>query len=166
MESSVYEGSDGWWHGRVTMSVKNDGSPDRRHRRAKTKAEVERKVRALEKPRDEGRAPVAGRKPTVEQWMTTYLTTIASLKLKPRSLDDYWSKTRNDIVPGLGQHRLDKLAPEHLERHYADMLREGHAPSHVLKVHHGGGQSVSAGRRQTPHVHALAGQRRHGIPAR
>ncbi|MFI9203920.1 tyrosine-type recombinase/integrase [Streptomyces sp. NPDC053048] len=135
MESSIYLGADGWWHGRVTMGVKNDGSPDRRHRTGKTEPEVRRKVRALEKQRDEGRAPVAGRKPTVEGWMTTYLTTIASLKLKPRSLDDYWSKTRNDIIPGVGQHRLDKLAPEHLETMYAAMLAEGHAPSHVLKVH-------------------------------
>ncbi|WP_406354134.1 tyrosine-type recombinase/integrase [Streptomyces sp. NBC_00658] len=135
MESSVYEGNDGWWHGRVTMGVKDDGSPDRRHRRAKTEPEVRRKVRELENLRDKGRAPKAGRKPTVEQWMTTYLTDIASLKLKPRSLDDYWSKTRNDIVPGVGKHRLDKLAPEHLERMYRAMLDAGHAPSHVVKVH-------------------------------
>ncbi|NEC84971.1 tyrosine-type recombinase/integrase [Streptomyces sp. SID12501] len=135
MESSVYEGNDGWWHGRVTMGVKDDGSPDRRHRRARTEPEVRRKVRELENLRDKGRAPKAGRKPTVEQWMTTYLTDIASLKLKPRSLDDYWSKTRNDIVPGVGKHRLDKLAPEHLERMYRVMLDNGHAPSHVVKVH-------------------------------
>ncbi|GAA2409890.1 site-specific integrase [Streptomyces pulveraceus] len=135
MESSIYEGSDGRWHGRVTMGVKSDGSPDRRHRTGRTENEVTRKVRALEKLRDEQRAPKAGRVPTVQQWMETYLTTIASLKLKPRSLDDYWSKTRNDIVPGLGQHRLNKLEPEHLEAMYAAMLREGHAPSHVLKVH-------------------------------
>ncbi|MFI6466896.1 tyrosine-type recombinase/integrase [Streptomyces sp. NPDC050538] len=135
MESSVYKGSDGWWHGRVTMGVKDDGSPDRRHRRARTEAEVRRKVRDLENLRDKGRAPKAGRKPTVEQWMTTYLTDIASLKLKPRSLDDYWSKTRNDIVPGVGQHRLDKLQPEHLERMYRAMLDAGHAPSHIVKVH-------------------------------
>ncbi|MEV0039341.1 tyrosine-type recombinase/integrase [Streptomyces sp. NPDC050804] len=135
MESSIYLGGDGRWHGRVTMGVKNDGSPDRRHRSATTEPEVKRKVRELEKQRDKGRAPAAGRKPTVEGWMTTYLTTIASLKLKPRSLDDYWSKTRNDIIPGIGKHRLDKLQPEHLERMYRAMLDEGHAPSHVLKVH-------------------------------
>ncbi|MER7035093.1 integrase, partial [Streptomyces albidoflavus] len=120
MKSSVYLGNDGWWHGRVTMGVKNDGSPDRRHRRARTEPEIRRKVTALEKQRDAGHATKAGRTPTVAQWMTTYLTTIASLKLKPRSLDDYWSKTRNDIIPGVGRHRLDKLAPEHLERMYAD----------------------------------------------
>lgn len=135
MESSIYLGSDGWWHGRVTMGVKDDGSPDRRHRRAKTETGIKRKVKELEDLRTKGSVPKAGRKPTVEQWMTTYLTTIASLKLKPRSLDDYWSKTRNDIIPGIGQHRLDKLAPEHLERMYTAMLKAGHAPSHVVKVH-------------------------------
>ncbi|MFD5099756.1 tyrosine-type recombinase/integrase [Streptomyces albidochromogenes] len=135
MESSVYLGGDGWWHGRVTMGIKNDGTPDRRHRRARTESEVRRKVKELEKLRDEGRAPKAGRVPTVAEWMTTYLTTIASLKLKPRSLDDYWSKTRNDIIPGVGGHRLNKLAPEHLEAMYAAMLQAGRAPSHVLKVH-------------------------------
>lgn len=135
LESSIYRGSDGWWHGRVTMGVKNDGSPDRRHRRARTKAAVNVKVRELERLRDENRAPKAGRVPTVAQWMETYLTTIASLKLKPRSLDDYWSKTRNDIIPAVGKHRLDKLAPEHLEEAYAAMMSRGHAASHVLKVH-------------------------------
>lgn len=135
LESSIYLGDDGWWHGRVTMGVKTDGSPDRRHRMAPTEPEVRRKVKELEKLRDEGRATKAGRKPTVAKWMETYLTDIASLKLKPRSLDDYWSKTRNDIIPGVGQHRIDKLAPEHLERMYRAMLDAGHAPSHVVKVH-------------------------------
>lgn len=34
---------------------------------ARTEPAVRRKVRELEKLRDKGRAPVAGRKPTVEQ---------------------------------------------------------------------------------------------------
>ncbi len=100
LESSIYFGSDGRWHGRVTMGTKNDGSPDRRHRSAKTETEIKRKVKELERQRDQGRATKAGRVPTVARWMETYLTDIASLTLKPRSLDDYWSKTRNDIVPG------------------------------------------------------------------
>lgn len=104
------------------MGVKNDGGPDRRHRRAKTEPEIQRKVKELERQRDEGRSAKAGRKPTVAPRMGTYLTDIASLKLKPRSLDDYWSKTRNDIIPGVGKHRIDKLQPEHLERMYRAML--------------------------------------------
>jgi len=27
-ESSIYEGKDGYWHGRVTVGIKDDGSPD------------------------------------------------------------------------------------------------------------------------------------------
>jgi integrase len=29
--SSIYHGNDGAWHGRVTMGVRDDGCPDRRH---------------------------------------------------------------------------------------------------------------------------------------
>jgi integrase len=67
--------------------------------------------------------------------MATYLDTIAVQKIAPRTHDDYWSKTRNWIVPHLGQHRLDRLDPEHLDSMYAAMFRKGLAASHVLKVH-------------------------------
>jgi len=29
--SSIYTGADGYWHGRVTVGVRDDGAPDRRH---------------------------------------------------------------------------------------------------------------------------------------
>jgi integrase len=53
--SSVYFGGDGDWHGRVTVGYRDDGSVDRRHVRGKTKGEVVKKVRALERLRDQGR---------------------------------------------------------------------------------------------------------------
>jgi integrase len=109
LRSSIYEGSDGRWHGWVTMGIKDDDSPDRRHRTGPTEAEVTEKVRKLEAKRDAGRVDKPGRTPTVEEWMTTYLDTIAVLTLAPRSYDDYWSKTRNWIIPHLGKHRLDRL---------------------------------------------------------
>jgi hypothetical protein len=59
--SSIYLGKDGWWHGWVTMGLKDDGSVDRRHRKARTEAEVTRKVRELERKRDNAHVPVAGR---------------------------------------------------------------------------------------------------------
>lgn len=84
--------------------------------------------------RNKGRTPKADRKLTVEQWMTTYLDDISSLKLKPHSLDDHRSKKRNDIIPGIGKHWLDKLGPEHPELMYRTMAEGGHPPPHVLKV--------------------------------
>src|SRR5918995_6359003 len=138
--SSIYCGKDGYWHGWVTVGVKSDGSPDRRHRGGRTEAEVTRRVRALEQQRDTGKAPRPGHAPTVEQWMTTYLDTIcarlvATGKMAPRTLDDYRSKASRWIVPGLGKHRLDRLRPEHIDTLYAVMATAGKAESHILKVH-------------------------------
>ena len=133
--SSIYEGSDGWWHGYVTMAIKSDGSLDRRHVRGHSEGEVTRKVREKEKERDAGHVRKAGRAPTLALWMATYLDTIASQRLAPKTLDDYWSKVNNWVIPHLGWHRLDRLQPEHLDELYGLMLQAGKAPSHVLKVH-------------------------------
>ena len=58
-------------------------------------------------------------RPTVEQWVMTYLTDIAAAKVAPKTLDGYWSLARNWIIPHLGKHRLDRLQPEHLDKLYA-----------------------------------------------
>src|SRR5689334_24510831 len=51
--SSIYLCKDGYWHGRVTVAVKDDVRPDRRHV-ISTQADVTRKVRAVERQRDGG----------------------------------------------------------------------------------------------------------------
>ncbi|MEV4159290.1 tyrosine-type recombinase/integrase [Nonomuraea dietziae] len=138
--SSIYLGKDGVWHGWVTVGIKPDGSPDRRHRKGVSEAEVTRKVRELERQRESGNVNKPGRVPTVEEWMAEFLDVICerlvlSEKLAPRTLADYRSKNRHWIVPLLGKHRLDKLAPEHLDAAYTTMLERGLATSTVLKVH-------------------------------
>ena len=138
--SSIYRGKDGLWHGWVTVGLKADGSPDRRHRKGKTETAVTRKVRELESQRESGYVSKPGRVPTVAEWMAEYLDVLCdrlvlSEKMAPRTLDDYRSKTRNWINPLLGKHRLDRLTPEHLDTAYASMLRRGLSPSTVLKVH-------------------------------
>ncbi|MEU4249765.1 hypothetical protein AB0F15_20385 [Amycolatopsis sp. NPDC026612] len=65
--SSIYLGKDGKWHGRVTMGIKDDGKPDRRHVERKTETEIIDAVRELERQRDSGRVRKAGRSLTVEQ---------------------------------------------------------------------------------------------------
>lgn len=140
LRSTIYFGTDGWWHGRVTIGLKDDGSPDRRHRMGRSETDVTAKIRKLENERDAGRTNKTGRVPTVAAWMTTYLDTVcarlvASGTMSPRTLDDYRSKTRLWIVPLLGQHRLDRLLPEHLDKAYTKMLAAGRSSSTVLKVH-------------------------------
>jgi hypothetical protein len=78
--SSIYRGSDGYWHGRVSVGVRDDGRPDRRHVKSKTQVEVTRKVRQLERERDEGMVHKATdrRGWTVEAWLRHWLENIAT----------------------------------------------------------------------------------------
>ncbi|MFG1998313.1 site-specific integrase [Spirillospora sp. NPDC048911] len=120
--SSIYQGKDGYWHGRVTVGTKDDGKPDRRHVMAKTKAEVTAKVKKLEELRDKGRMPKAGQRWTVEKWLRHWIDNIAT---PPRISENAHAGYRVDVekhlIPGIGAHRLDKLTPEHCEKLYAKM---------------------------------------------
>lgn len=70
--SSVYYSEyDGRWHGRVTVGVRDDGKPDRRHVKRQTEGEVIRAVRELERERESGHVRKVGGAWTVEQWLTT-----------------------------------------------------------------------------------------------
>ncbi len=133
--SSIYLGQDGRWHGRVTMGVRNDGTPDRRHVTGTTESAVTKKVQALEQQRTVGSVADTGRAPTVEHWLQHWLRTIAARKVRASTYEGYRTKIEYRIIPGLGAHRLDRLQPEHLERFYSDLLAEGLAPATVLQIH-------------------------------
>lgn len=101
-----------------------------------TQAGVTRKVRALEKLRDEGRSKKTGAKIwTVETWLQHWLDNIAAPFVRPNTLAGYEVAVRVHLVPGIGQHRLDRLEPEHVERLYTKMLRAGSAPATVHQAH-------------------------------
>src|SRR5215470_15026193 len=104
LRSSIYQRADGRWHGWVTVGIKDDGSPDRRHRTATTEAEATRKVQQLERKRDEGSAGKAGRPLTVADWFETWLTNIAPRTVSQSTLDStYVPKVRRWIIPQLGR---------------------------------------------------------------
>lgn len=133
LRSSIYCGPDGRWHGWVTVGIKDDGSPDRRHRSAKTQAELTRKVQELERKRDTGNA---GRPLTVADWFETWLTTIAPRTVSQSTLDStYWPKVRRWIVPQLGRNRLDRLQPEHLDAFYSWLDGQGLKPNTIVQIH-------------------------------
>ena len=118
------------------MGVKDDGSPDRRHREGKTEAAVTTKVRKLEQQRDAGNSAKAGEKLTVAAWMDIWLTTIAPRKVSQDTIDrTYEPKVRRWIKPGLGMHRLDRLQPEHLDAFYTKLHQRGLAPNSVVQIH-------------------------------
>lgn len=121
--SSVYFGADGYWHGRVTVGVRDDGRPDRRHVMSKVKAAVLQRVKALEKARDAGTIRRAGETWTVKQWLTYWLDSIAGPFVRPNTLAGYRVAVNKHLIPGVGAHKLQALRPEHLESLYMRMLK-------------------------------------------
>ncbi|MEW2377522.1 site-specific integrase [Micromonospora sp. NPDC047812] len=133
--SSIYKGNDGYWHGRVTVSVKDDGKPDRRHVQAATQAAVTKKVRQLERERDSGTVRKTGQRWTAEKWLTHWVETIAAPSVRETTLVGYRAAVYKHLIPGIGAHRLDRLEPEHLEKLYAKMIRSGSAPATAHQTH-------------------------------
>ncbi|TDW91275.1 site-specific integrase [Kribbella sp. VKM Ac-2566] len=135
--SSIYEGTDGYWHGWVTVGVKANGKPDRRHRMAKTQAEVTEKVRDLERKRDAGQVSKASRKKmTVGQWAVIWLTEVAPRTASESTIESvYRPRLVNWILPRIGHQKLERLGPEHLDALYLEVARDGLSEKSVLMVH-------------------------------
>lgn len=133
--SSIYKGGDGRWHGRVTVGVRDDGTPDRRHVQAKTEAAVTRKVRDLERQRDDGLVLRTGQRWTVAEWLDYWAENIAAPTVRENTIAGYRVAIRKHLIPGVGAHRLAKLRPEHLERLYVRMQASGSAPATAHQAH-------------------------------
>jgi len=132
---TFYRGADGDWHGRITVGVRDDGKPDRRHVRGRTEQEVRRKIRAIETAWEGGTLQQPGERWTIEQWLTHWLDNIAAAAVRPTTLTGYRFAVNKHLIPAIGAHRLDRLEPEHLEKLYARMLESGRAPATAHQVH-------------------------------
>jgi integrase len=134
-EGSVYRRGDGRWVGMLDLG--RDPATGKRRRKAiygRTQRDV---VRDLAKARRElethGDLPTANL--TVETWLRTWLTDIAPERIRPTTLPSYRSKVERHIIPAIGRHRLDKLAPEHLRGMYRGMTERGLSEATRLQTH-------------------------------
>ncbi|MFI0453207.1 hypothetical protein [Actinomadura sp. 6N118] len=134
--STIYQSKDGKWHGRVSMGLKDDGTPYRPHIERWDKNEVVREVQRLEKLRDEGNAPKAGKRMKVEAWLTYWINEVAIVPTVRRTTHDgYRVDVVHHLIPGIGNHWLDKLTFTHLERLYTKMQQSGLKPATAHHVH-------------------------------
>ncbi|MFJ9419786.1 tyrosine-type recombinase/integrase [Streptomyces sp. NPDC101227] len=134
-ESSIYLGKDRKWHGRVTVGVRDDGTPDRRHVERKTRTEVAKAVRKLERERDAKTIRKAGRPWTVKTWLAHWIENVAPLAVNDNTMVGYGVAVRKHLTPGLGAHRLDRLKPEHIEAFYSKMQANGSKPATAHQAH-------------------------------
>ncbi|WP_309116733.1 tyrosine-type recombinase/integrase [Saccharothrix sp.] len=133
--SSIYLGNDGYWHGRVTMGVRDDGKPDRRHVKRKDEKDVIAAVREYERQRDSGKVRKPGKGWTVEKWLVHWLDNIATPSITPNAASAYHYAVHKWLIPGVGAHRLHRLQPEHLEKLYVKMQAQGRSAGYAHQVH-------------------------------
>lgn len=115
--------------------MKDSGQIDRRHVQGKTEADVIKKVRALERERDDGTVRKPGQRWTVAAWLTHWVDNIATPVVRENTAAGYRVAVNKHLLPGVGAHRLDRLEPEHLEKLYARMMNNGSAPATAHQVH-------------------------------
>jgi integrase len=128
--------AQGLYEAKVWMGTKADGRPDRRNVRRKSLPDLKKRVKQLEQARDAGKAPKAGRVPTVREMLERHLTvTLPAGGTAPRTVDSYRSICRTHIYPMWGGQRIDRLLPEHIEEGLAQMLAAGLSKSTVRKAH-------------------------------
>ncbi len=133
-EGSIYQDASGRWRGYVELGYIN-GRRRRKYLSGATRREVAAAIRAATDARDAGTLTVGERTPTVSQWLTTWVDTIAAAKVRPSTLATYRGYIVNRINPEIGHHRLDRLQPEHLEAFYRDQLAGGLSGTTVLHMH-------------------------------
>ncbi|MFF9848215.1 tyrosine-type recombinase/integrase [Streptomyces litmocidini] len=133
--SSIYLGKDGKWHGRVTVGIRDNGEPDRRHVERKTRAEVTEAVRELERQRDAKTVRKPGKPWTVKAWLMHWIENVAPLAVNDNTMVGYGVAVRKHLIPGLGAHRLDRLKPEHIEAFYAKMQANGSKAATTHQAH-------------------------------
>jgi integrase len=138
-ESSIYwSDADQRWHGRVTVGVKDNGKPDRRHTSSKDRKKVVARVREIERQRDEGTLHEAGQTWTVEQWLNHWLYNIAKMTTTDNGWDAYYYAVTKHLIPGIGAHKLNgpkRLMPDHLEALYRKMMDNGAKAGTAHQVH-------------------------------
>ncbi len=132
---SIYCDKQGVWHARVVMGTRTDGTVDRRRVRRKTKGELLKAVREMERSRDDGSYQWTQDDPTLRDWVEHWLEAILPMSARWKTLATYRSQMHKHLLPTLGHMRLSQLRPEHLETLYVSLGESGSSAHTIHAVH-------------------------------
>ena len=113
-EGSPYQLAGGAWRGALTIGWIGD-RPKRKFFRADTQAAV---VDKLQKARRDLRLGILSQTPekqTLAEYLTTWLTDVATPRCRPKTLTHYEGLIRLHIIPVIGKVPLLKLSPQHVQ---------------------------------------------------
>ena len=114
-EGSIRQRADGTWEARLSLS-----NGKRKSLYAKTRKEVQDKLRAAQRDLDNGFDLTAERQ-TVGQYLDRWLSASVKPSVKPKTYEGYESIVRVRVVPRLGGKVLSRLAPLDVQTLYTDL---------------------------------------------
>ena len=131
----AYDDEKGLYYVSFNYGTGPDGKRDRRVRTFTHRAEAEA---ALEQFRSgPGRwLRGDGDRTTLEEWLNYWLEEVIAPNRAYTTYYSYRTLIRNHLVPALGAIRLRQLEPWHIQRYYAQKMREGRLDANSVHKHH------------------------------
>ena len=117
--------SDGRWEGRMVIGYDDKGLPKTKNVLAKTKAECEKKLKALLSEKKESEPEKPQQTMTVAQWLDFWYQTHKKPNLRPNTQMSYERRIYQHIIPNLGPIPLNKLTTGDIQQFYAALKQSG-----------------------------------------
>ena len=117
--------SDGRWEGRMVIGYDDKGLPKTKNVLAKTKAECEKKLKALLSEKKESEPEKPQQTMTVAQWLDFWYQTHKKPNLRPNTQMSYERRVYQHIIPNLGQIPLNKLTTGDIQQFYTGLKQNG-----------------------------------------
>ncbi len=127
-EGTVYKRKDGRWEGAVTLE-----GGKRKRVYGDTRREAQERMTELLRAQQLGRL-LAEPSQTVSHYLNHWLEDQIRLKVRPSTYESYALNVRR-LTPYIGQVRLDRLKPSHIQRCYKDLLETGLSARSVDQAH-------------------------------
>jgi len=131
-EGLVRQRSDGRWEARIDLGYVK-GKRTRRTYYGRTQAEVLDKLTKARATLKLG-LPVAVDRQTVREFLLRWLEDSVAPRVKPRTYERFAELIRLHISPLLGNIRLEKLSPAHVQRLITIKREEGLSPQTVVSI--------------------------------
>lgn len=128
---SIGRRKDGRWEGRISFK-QADGRSGRKTAYGRTEREVRDKMIRLLSDLQQGLPMLTNERSTISQYLTAWL---ATKSVRPATLRQYEVSIRVHLIPGLGGHRLTKLAPQDVRQWMSAKEETGISPTTIRLAH-------------------------------
>lgn len=144
-EGSIYQrASDGRWLGAISVGRDDRGRLVRKVVSAKTRGEVVRKLRKLQRDLEDG-LPAPDTKITVAQLLSQWHDDVLRHQVAPSAVVSYWTVAKHHIIPALGSKKLANLTSADIDRLLSAKLDSGLSVSTVRRIRSVLGQAIDQG---------------------